>query len=161
MSNCIQTVFMKIHIIWLGKTKDSYMQEGLKEYLKRLQTYAQIEISELKEESLKDSIEVVKDREAEKILNIMKDDCVYLSLDQYGKQYDSVSFSKAVLNDYGQMGKIGFIIGGVYGLSDVVRDKTKLISFSKLTFTHQMIRVILLEQVYRAFTIEKNKRYHY
>lgn len=158
---------LHIHIITLGSLKESYWREAEAEYLKRLKAFAKVVIHELKEGSFgeKDKPETIKTREAEKIKDILytiKDSYVF-TLDERGKQYDSVAFSKHLSEiTMKQSNNVTIIIGGPLGLDPSVTElANETLSFSKFTFTHQMIRVILLEQVYRAMMIANNRTYHY
>lgn len=155
---------MKFKIIALGKIKEKYLKDGIEEYLKRLRPYTPIEIVELmpieiKEESL---TEKVLDMEAEKILSHIKPSSFVVTLEIEGKQFDSVEFSKK-LEQIANSGisEIVFIIGSSCGLSQKVRNISNLkLSLSKMTFIHQFTRMILLEQIYRAFKISNNETYH-
>jgi 23S rRNA (pseudouridine1915-N3)-methyltransferase len=152
-----------IHIITLGKLKENYWREAEAEYLKRLSPFAKIKITELRKESFneKSGPEKIKEKEAEKILKILggiKNAFVF-ALDEGGKEYASKKFS-ARLAELPQ--DIVFILGGPLGLYESVKSIAKeIISLSQMTFTHQMARVILLEQIYRAMMIKNDKKYHY
>jgi len=153
---------MYIHIIWVGKIKDEYLQKGVEEYVKRLSKYMKIDMTEVSDEMKKGGLkEIVQKKECEKIEKSCREGVHYYLLDDRGNQLDSVAFSKEVFYNNGRTGKIGFIIGGVYGFSDLFKKNKNKLSFSKMTFTHQMIRLILLEQLYRAYTIFSGKIYHY
>ncbi len=146
---------MRIRIIEVGKTKDSYISQGVSEYLKILSPYAQVEIVDVKAEK---TVEL----EAEKILKQIKEDNFVVALDENGKQFSSIEFADEMkkFKDSGQ--SIVFVIGGAFGLGDAVKKRANLVlSFSKMTFTHQMIRLILLEQIYRAVCIILGKEYHH
>ncbi len=153
---------MNLHLICLGKLKEKYWREAEAEYLKRLSPYYKINIHELKEESFseKDNKEKVKQKEAEKIIAVLekiKTDNVII-LDEHGKQYSSTDFSDLI----SPLTDLCFIIGGPLGLDEKILQLNKnKISLSKLTFTHQMARVFLFEQIYRATMIKVNKKYHY
>ena len=151
---------MYIHIIWVGKIKEAYLETGIQQYLKMLSSFVKVSITEIPADSKKNlSKEECKSIEAKKISHAFKKDYPYYILDETGKEYSSVSFSKEIYKNTN--GKIGFVIGGVYGLDTSIQKKGKLLSFSQCTFTHQIIRLILLEQLYRAVTIETGKEYHY
>lgn len=151
---------MHIHIIWIGKTKDAYFLQAIDEYLKRLKGFCSIEITEiLHKQSL--PVSQLKSYEAEKIISAQKSDRKYILLDEIGKQFTSPEFAKLISQSVSLTGKFGLVVGGVYGVSDQLRNQHKCIALSKMTFTHQMVRVILLEQLYRAQTILHNKSYHY
>lgn len=158
---------MKITIITLGKLKEFFWREAEAEYLKRLQAFAKLEIVEIKEESFteKDKPEAIKQKEAEKITNILNKtkDTFIICLDEHGQQYSSINFSKQFNNLTMQpYNNIIFIIGGPLGLDKTILQKSNLLlSLSSLTFTHQMVRIFLLEQIYRAYMINENRKYHY
>jgi len=154
-------------LICLGKLKENFWREAESEYLKRLQAFAKVEIFELKEESFdeKTSVENIKLKEAEKIITILEKNknSFVIVLDENGKQFSSVDFSKKI-DQVAQSGETEFIfiIGGPRGLGQSILQLAKLkLSFSSFTFTHQMIRVFLWEQLYRAFMISAGRQYHY
>lgn len=157
---------MKIRIIQVGKTKDSYMREGIEEFIKRLNPYVKLEIVTLKEEMASKAFtkEHCKEMEGVEILKVLeRDDEVgtIVALDEHGKEFTSMEFSKFLGKFFDQGQRINFIIGGPYGLAENVRKKANLLcAFSKMTFTHQMIRLFLLEQIYRGVSIIKGKEYH-
>ncbi|MCH2231468.1 MAG: 23S rRNA (pseudouridine(1915)-N(3))-methyltransferase RlmH [Crocinitomicaceae bacterium] len=156
---------MKIKLICVGKTVKSYLKEGEAEYLKRLTHYSpveKIEISELKN-AKKLSKEQIKTQEAQLILNHIKPGETIILLDEKGKQYRSMEFSKYLQKKFNSGGKgIVFIIGGAYGFSDEIYAKSSdKISLSQMTFSHQMVRLFFLEQIYRGFTILKGEPYHH
>lgn len=156
---------LQINIITLGKLKESYWKDAQKEYLKRLQIFAKINIIELKEEAFtdKDNFEIVKNKEADKILKAIPKDSFVIILDKEGRQYSSDELSKKIIQlTNNQINPISIIIGGPLGLHESIKNIAKENwSFSKLTFTHQMIRVVLLEQIYRGFMIANKRKYHY
>lgn len=153
---------LHLNIITVGKLKEKYWQEAETEYLKRLQPWAKISFIEIKEEPFgeKDSKEIIKNKEAELIKQKIKAGMTFI-LDEHGKQFASVELAKKLSDTTNKTSTINFIIGGPLGLGQELLNKYQAISFSKLTFPHQMIRVFLLEQVYRSFMINTNKRYHY
>lgn len=158
---------LHIKLICLGKLKESYWREAEAEYLKRLQSFAKLEIVELKEESFDDKtpIHIIKLREAEKIKSAIEKikDAFIIVLDEHGKQFSSVVFSNYLFDIISRgTGEFVFIIGGPLGLDESVLKIANLkLSFSSFTFTHQMMRVFLFEQVYRAMMIEAGRQYHY
>ena len=156
---------MKINIITLGKLKEKYWQDAEQEYLKRLSVFAKINIIELKEEKFDDKSnhEVIKTKEAEKILNAIPKNTYLVILDKEGIQFSSEDLSKKLTKlTIGQCDNVTMVIGGPLGLHDSIKTLAKeMWSFSKLTFTHQMMRVILLEQIYRGFMISENRKYHW
>ena len=156
---------MKITLLTVGKTDKDWVRQGLDIYVSRLKHYIPfsiVEIPELKNVSAL-SKDQIKSKEGELILkNIRPTDDVIL-LDEKGKQYTSVELAKIIQDKISYAGKdIIFIIGGAYGFSDAVyqRANSKL-SLSKMTFSHQMVRAIFAEQIYRAFTIMRGERYHH
>ncbi len=155
---------MKIIIICLGKTKQKFIEEGIKEYQKRITKYVKLEWQILPDVKLTGSktIEIVKDQEAAILEKNFPKSSFLIVLDEKGKDFSSEKFAK-YLEDKFPIGKdIIFVIGGVYGLSNRILKKADLVlSFSRFTYTHQMIRFLLVEQLYRSFTIIKGKKYHY
>ncbi len=155
-----------LHLIVVGKLKEEYWREAEKEYLKRLSSSTQITFHEIKEEPFgeKDPVEMIKEKEGKKILEVLEKirDNFVVALEEKGKQFNSVAFAKNLSNWSSLSHSITFIIGGPLGLSrDVVLKSNSTFSLSPLTFTHQMARVILLEQIYRAMMISSNRNYHY
>ncbi len=154
---------MNIRVICPGKTKQKFIANGIAEYTKRLGPFCKFEIIETADVKLSSSnnIDIVKEKEAQIIDKYLKQSNYLIALDQYGKQMTSEEFAGFIDNSMGKI-NIDFIIGGVYGLSDQLRKRANLLlSFSKMTFTHRMIRMLLVEQIYRAFTIINGKKYHY
>lgn len=150
-----------IRIICVGKIKENYISKGIDEYLKRLNGYQKIEIVELKEGNNIDITKTIK-TEGEDILSKINSDDFVITLEIEGKMISSVKLAEKIQNllTYGKT-KIDFIIGGSWGLSDEVKKRSNYaLSFSKFTFPHQLMRLVLIEQIYRAFTIINNKEYH-
>jgi len=158
---------MNIYVICVGKLKEKYWTEALSEYRKRLSKYCSLLIEELKEERLPDNAslaqeEAVKEEEGKRILGKLKAGTYVIALDVKGEALSSEGLAQFV-KDLGIKGRsdVAFIIGGSLGLSQGVLDRSDLrLSFSKMTFPHQMMRVILLEQLYRSFKINRNEVYH-
>lgn len=158
---------MEINIISVGKIKEDYFKKAIEEYEKRLKAYCRVNFIELKDESegknLSDKdINIILDKEGKRILEKIKERSFIIVLDILGRSIDSVEFSKKI-NDIMLDGisSIDFIIGGSLGISQEVKDKANYsLSFSKFTFPHKLMKVILMEQIYRAFTIINNKTYH-
>lgn len=157
---------MKIRIISVGKLKERYLVDAIQEYTKRLSRYCTLEQVEIQDEKAPENlsqreIDIVKDREAERILSQIKDEyLVVLAID--GKQLSSEELAAELVNitTY-KSSNICFVIGGSLGLSDSILAKADFkLSFSRMTFPHQLMRLILLEQVYRAFRINNNEPYH-
>ena len=158
---------MKIKVIAIGKIKEPYLKEGINEYSKRIKPYANLEIIEVNDEPVSDNpkeaeITKVKNTEGDRVLKLLKDSDYVISLDLNKKQFTSPEFAN-YLNDRFVKGgsSITFIIGGSYGLSDALKQRANdSFSLSNMTFLHQMTRLILLEQIYRAFKINRNETYH-
>lgn len=152
---------LHIQIIQVGKTKEQYYKEAEEELSKRLSRYAKVEIVIIDEKKGITDISKTMQIEGVAILKRIPDGNYIIALDRKGDEYSSLEFAE-FLKDTMVEGKLTFVIGGPYGLSEEVLNKAdKKLSLSKMTFTHQMIRLFLLEQIYRAFTILKGKTYHY
>ncbi len=156
---------MKIKVICIGKTGKSFLVEGEKEYLKRLEHYCPVEKIELPDlkNARKLSENQIKTEEGKALLQqIDSGDQVFL-LDERGKQYGSVAFSAFIQKRFNQGGKhLVFVIGGAYGFSEELYSRAQgKLSLSDMTFSHQMIRMIFFEQLYRAMTILKGEPYHH
>lgn len=158
---------MKIKIIAVGKIKENFLKEGIDEYLTRLSAYAKTEIIEVNDSKVKDNpnqsdiIKVINE-EGERILSKIKSNDLVINLDLNKKEFDSVEFARFIEQKMVEGGSsLTFVIGGSYGLSDAVKQRANYsISLSKMTFLHQMTRLILLEQIYRSFKILNNETYH-
>ena len=155
---------MKIKIIALGKIKENFLKDGIEEFLKRLKPYASIEIIELAPVEIKDENLISKalDEEAEKILANIKSNSYVITMEILGKQLSSEEFAQKI-NEVTISGisELVFVIGSSYGISSKISQRADFkLSFSKMTFLHQFARLILIEQIYRAFKILKNETYH-
>ena len=158
---------MNINIICIGKLKEKYWTDAILEYSKRLNRYCTLSINELKEEKAPDNPSeaeelAIKDAEGKNIIKQLKKDSYVIALEINGVELNSEEFAEKI-RGLGLKGKsdVTFIIGGSLGLSESVLLQADFrISFSKMTFPHQMIRVVLLEQIYRSFKIIKNETYH-
>ena len=149
-----------IKIICVGSIKEKYLVDAINEYKKRLSKYTKLEIIEVNDIDNKD-INLILNKERELIEKYIdtKDYIITLELD--GEMIDSIEFSKKIDKIYNNYSNITFIIGGSYGLHDDIKKKSNYkLSFSKMTFPHQLFRVILLEQIYRAYKINNNEVYH-
>ena len=158
---------MKIKIYAIGKIKESYLKIGIDEYLTRIKPYAAIEIVEVKDEPIADNpslkdIEKAKNAEGARVIKLLKNNEYLIALDLNKKQFKSEQFADFLMQKLTENGSsISFVIGGSYGLSDELKKRSNYsISLSDLTFLHQMSRLILLEQIYRAFKILNNEVYH-
>ncbi|MFC4411678.1 23S rRNA (pseudouridine(1915)-N(3))-methyltransferase RlmH [Chungangia koreensis] len=158
---------MNITIITVGKLKEKYLKMGIEEFAKRLGAYAKIDLVEVPDEKAPEQLseaemEIVKKKEGERILSKVGADAYVIALAIEGKMKTSEQLAADMesLMTYGRS-KIVFVIGGSLGLyEDVMKRSDEKLSFSKMTFPHQMMKLILLEQVYRAFRIMKGEPYH-
>ncbi len=149
-----------IKIICVGKIKEKYLKDAISEYQKRLSKYTKIEIIELNDISNLNKNDIIE-KEGINILNHIKDKDYVITLDINGVKMDSVTFADTLSKTLIINSNIVFIVGGSYGLSNSVSNRSNFkLSFSDLTFPHQLFRVILLEQIYRAFKINNNEEYH-
>lgn len=155
---------MNIKILCVGKLKEIYWKDAEAEYLKRLTPYAKIKLLEIPEESFRDTDdrEKIQAKEAEKIKQHLSEGAVVIALHERGKEFLSVEFAQFLKENSTRGEEIIFVIGGPLGLHESLLKKVHFqISLSQFTFPHQMVRTILLEQLYRANTILQNKQYHY
>ena len=158
---------MKITICCVGKIKEKFYSQAIEEYSKRLSKYCKLEIKEAADEKTPDSASdtfnrMIKEKEGDRLLSFIKDDSYVIALAIDGKMLDSVELSEKIDNlMLSGKSDIVFVIGGSLGLDKRVLDRADYkLSFSKMTFPHQLMRVILLEQIYRSFRIMKNEPYH-
>lgn len=157
---------MNIKIYCIGKIKEQYLKDGIVEYIKRLSAYAKTEIIEVADSKVKDNpnefdITKAKNEEGDRVLKLVKNDYL-IGLDLNKKEPTSEEFAEFIQQKFVEGGSsISFVIGGSYGLSENLKKRcNSSISLSKLTYLHQMTRLILLEQIYRAFKILNNETYH-
>ena len=158
---------MKIKIICVGKLKEKYLRDGILEYKKRLSSYTHFEIIEVSDEKIPQNAslaqeDIVKKKESQRIIDKIKPQDYIILLDVNAKQMDSITFSKKIesLMIEGKSSLV-FVIGGSLGHSEEIKKMAHLrLSFSEMTFPHQLMRLILIEQIYRAFKIMKNETYH-
>lgn len=149
-----------IKIICIGKIKEKYFIDAINEYCKRLQKYTKLKIIELPDEGLVEKTKAIN-IEGENILKHLDSKDYIISMDIAGKQMNSIEFAKKIDSISQFNSNITFIIGGSYGLSDKIKDLSNFkMSFSEMTFPHQLFRVILLEQIYRSYKINNNEQYH-
>lgn len=158
---------MKITILTVGKIKEKFFIDAIKEYSKRLSKYCSLEIVEVADEKTPDGAsaaleEQIREKEGERLLAKIKENSYVITLEIEGKMLDSVELSHMLQEKMVQgESHLTFIIGGSLGLSGAVRKRSDIaLSFSKMTFPHQLMRVILLEQIYRSFRIMKGEPYH-
>ncbi|MGM0843371.1 MAG: 23S rRNA (pseudouridine(1915)-N(3))-methyltransferase RlmH [Bacillota bacterium] len=158
---------MNISIVTVGKLKEKYLKQGIDEYLKRLSAYAKVEVIEVSDEKAPEELSEtemlqVKGKEGERILAKISPDAHVIALAIEGKMRTSEDLADNLdkLATYGKS-KVAFVIGGSLGLSDeVLKRSNETLSFSKMTFPHQLMRLILVEQIYRAFRINRGEPYH-
>ncbi|ASK61834.1 23S rRNA (pseudouridine(1915)-N(3))-methyltransferase RlmH [Virgibacillus phasianinus] len=158
---------MKITIVTVGKLKEKYLKQGIQEYLKRLTAYAKVDIIEVADEKAPENMSEaemleVKQKEGERILGNIGQDTYVITLEINGKMLSSEQLAAKMdqLATYGKS-KIAFVIGGSLGISEAVQKRSDLaLSFSKMTFPHQLMRLVLVEQVYRGFRINRGEPYH-
>lgn len=146
---------MKIHLIWVGKTKEQFIHEGIQKYLKLIKPYADVSVTEVREEKVKDIVRMTA-KEGQRIHDLKTP---YVLLDEKGEALDSPEFAAFIEK---QGSSQTFLLGGAYGVSEDVKQKAKKkIRLSSMTFTHEMSRLVFLEQLYRAFTIIQKRGYHH
>ena len=158
---------MKISILCVGKIKEKYFSDAIAEYSKRLSRYCTLEIIEVQDEKTPDGAgeaieKQIKEKEGERLISKMKDGCYCIALAIKGKKLTSEGLAQKIEDlGTGGTGHIAFVIGGSLGLSDAVLNRCDMqLSFSDMTFPHQLMRVILLEQIYRAYRIISGEPYH-
>ena len=158
---------MHISIVTVGKLKEKYLKLGIEEYVKRLNSYAKIDVIEVADEKAPEELSTtemiqVKNKEGDRILAKIHPDTYVIALAIEGKQKSSEELADTLdkLATYGKS-KIAFVIGGSLGLSqDILQRADEKLSFSKMTFPHQLMRLILVEQIYRAYRINRGEPYH-
>lgn len=157
---------MRITIVCVGKVKEKFYREALKEYEKRLSAYIKLTIIEVSDEKVKvendSEIKIAMDKEGQNILSKIKENQYVITLEILGKRITSEKLAENI-NNLAIRGKsdVTFVIGGSYGLADSVKNRSNYsLSFSDMTFPHQLMRVILLEQIYRSYRIINNQSYH-
>lgn len=157
---------LSIQVICVGKLKESYLKSAIDEYSKRLSRYCKLDILELPDEKIPDKINdnlsnEIKSKECDNIIRHIKKDSYVIALDLNGKQFSSEDFSREIEKVSMTSSSVTFIIGGSLGLtSELLNLCEQKICFSKMTFPHQLIRVFLLEQIFRAFKISNGETYH-
>ena len=158
---------LHINLICIGKLKESYLKDAVKEYSKRLSKYYSFKIIELQDEKLPDNlnnsiITQIQDIESKKIISQIPKNSYLISLDLTGKQYTSEEFSEKIENIKISYSNLTFIIGASLGLNQKLKNiSNEKICFSKMTFPHQLIRIFLIEQLFRSAKITNNEKYHH
>ena len=159
---------MKFHVICIGKLKEAYLREGVAEFVKRMRPYGGVTITELNESKIGDKPsdadrKQVIDDEGERLLKAVPKNAYTVLLDVYGKTMSSEDLAKTVAKlEVDGVSDMAFIIGGAFGVSEALRQSVNYkLSFSPMTFTHQMVRLLLVEQIYRSAKINRNEPYHW
>ena len=159
---------MRFYVVCIGKLKDAYLRDGVAEFVKRMRPYGGITITELNESKIGDKPsdadrKQVVDDEGERLLKVVPKNAYTVLLDVYGKTMSSEDLAKAVAKlEVDGVSDMAFIIGGAFGVSEALRQSANYkLSFSPMTFTHQMVRLLLVEQIYRASKINRNEPYHW
>ena len=148
-------------MLWVGKSRDAWVKEALADYSSRIRRYSPLELCEVRDEKGAEA-EEMRRRECERLEKQIPPNATLVLLDETGEQMDSPGLAAFIgrQRDSG-VGEVVFVIGGAYGFSEEFRRQGRLLSLSRMTFTHQMVRVFLLEQLYRAFTILNGEPYHH
>ena len=159
---------MRFYVVCIGKLKDAYLRDGVAEFVKRMRPYGGITITELNESKIGDKAsdadrKQVVDEEGERLLKAVPKNAYTVLLDVYGKTMSSEDLAKTVAKlEVDGVSDMAFIIGGAFGVSEALRQSVNFkLSFSPMTFTHQMVRLLLVEQIYRASKINRNEPYHW
>lgn len=149
-----------IKIICVGKLKENYLKDAVYEYIKRISKYTKIDIFEVDDISIGNTDNILK-KEENQIFRLIDNKDFIITLEIEGNKLNSIDFAKKIDSIFINYSNITFIIGGSYGLSDTIKNLSNYkLSFSDFTFPHQLFRVMLLEQIYRAFKINNNEEYH-
>lgn len=152
---------MKIRVLWVGKSREEWVKEAIAEYAGRIRRYEPLELIEVRDEKGA-AAEEMRRRECERLEKHIPPGARLVILDERGDQPGSRQLSEFISKERDTgCSEMVFVIGGAYGFSEEFRKRGKLLALSKMTFTHQMVRVFLLEQIYRAFTIINNEPYHH
>ena len=159
---------MRFYVVCIGKLKDAYLRDGVAEFVKRMRPYGGITITELNESKIGDKPsdadrKQVVDEEGERLLKAVPKNAYTVLLDVYGKTMSSEDLAKTVAKlEVDGFSDMAFIIGGAFGVSEALRQSVNYkLSFSPMTFTHQMVRLLLVEQIYRSSKINRNEPYHW
>lgn len=153
---------MKFTIWTIGKTDEKYIEEGINKYLNRLKHYVKLDYEEFKDVKSGQTVNETLKREADFIISKIKPQDTLILLDENGQMFDSIRFSEYINKLQVQSHRnVIFLIGGAFGHHKIIKNRSDgMISLSKMTFSHQMVRLFLTEQLYRAFTIIRNEKYH-
>jgi 23S rRNA (pseudouridine1915-N3)-methyltransferase len=152
---------LKLRVLWVGKSRETWLKEALADYAGRIRRYIPLELGEVRDEKGA-AAEEMRRRECERLEKQIPPNATLVLLDELGDQLDSPGLASLIGRQRDSAGgDLVFVIGGAYGFSDAFRRRGHLLSLSRMTFTHQMVRLFLLEQIYRAFTILNNEPYHH
>jgi len=152
---------LKLRVLWVGKSRDAWVKEALADYGGRIRRYCPLELIDVRDEKGAEA-EEQRRRECERLEKQIPPGATLVLLDERGGQMDSPGLAAFIgAQRDGGVGDLVFAVGGAYGFSEEFRSRGRLLSLSKMTFTHQMVRVFLLEQIYRAFSILNNEPYHH
>ncbi|WP_243370277.1 23S rRNA (pseudouridine(1915)-N(3))-methyltransferase RlmH [Geotalea sp. SG265] len=153
---------MRLKVLWVGKTQEEWVRRGIDEYAGRIGRYMAIDFAEAREEKGA-AAEAMREREGERLLKLLPKNARLVLLDERGEQLTSPELARFLeSNRDGGTQELVFAVGGAYGFSEAFRSRAfKTIALSRMTFTHQMVRIFLLEQIYRGFTIINGEPYHH
>ena len=155
---------MKIKLIVIGKTDETYLKEGIKKYVSRLEHYIDFDLKEIADVKTgkKLNVNLQKEAEVKEILKLISKSDFIVLLDEKGKEFSSVGFSQFIQKRMNTGMDLTFVIGGPFGFSDDICTQSNMkIALSQLTFSHQMVRLFFVEQIYRSFSILKGEKYHH
>jgi len=152
---------MKLRVVCVGKSREQWVKDAVGDYVGRIRRYSPFEMCEVRDEK-GTAAEEMRRRECERLTKCLPAGAAVVIMDERGEQTDSAGLAAYISKqrDSG-LGELVFVVGGAYGFSDEFRRRGRLLSLSRMTFTHQMVRVFLLEQIYRAFTIINGEPYHH
>ncbi len=153
---------MKIRVLWVGKTQEEWVRRGIDEYAGRLRRYVSLEVAEVRE-GKEGSAVAIREQEGERLARLVGKNARLILLDERGEEMTSPAFADFIARCRdGAVPELAFVVGGAYGFAESIRARAaKTISLSRMTFTHQMVRIFLLEQIYRGFTILNGEPYHH
>lgn len=152
---------MKLRVLWVGKSRDAWLKDAIKEYSDRIRRYITLDLLEIRDEKGAEA-EEMRRKESERLEKLIPPNALLILLDARGEQLDSLDMARFIEKERDAgIAELVFVIGGAYGFSETFRKRGKLLSLSKMTFTHQMVRIFLLEQIYRSFTIINREPYHH
>ena len=155
---------MKIKLITIGKTDENYLKEGVQKYISRLKHYIDLEIKEIPDVKMgkKQNVAVQKEKEGKQIAALISKSDFVILLDEKGKEFNSKSYAQFIQKRMNTGLDLTFVIGGPYGFSDEIYQRSnQKIALSQMTFSHQMVRLFFVEQLYRSFSILKGEKYHH